>query len=105
MCIRDRMYWGLRQKLQDGDISGLTSEITRAQLGTVRYSHNAAGKIEIESKQEARDRGVKSPDWAESFVLSQMATYALPGNLLVATRPIDVLDSLPTENFTDLSRW
>lgn len=63
-------YWGLRMRLQKGDMSGLTDETTIGQLAGLRYKHNARGQIEIESKENAAKRGVKSPDRAESIMLA-----------------------------------
>jgi len=62
--------WGLRQRIQDGDLADLTDERTIAQLAAIRYRHNARGQIVIESKEELRKRGVKSPDRAEAVMLA-----------------------------------
>src|SRR5215813_13091167 len=64
------VYWGLRRRAQDGDLAGLTDERTIAQLAGIRYSHNSRGQIVIESKEDARKRGVKSPDRAEAVMLA-----------------------------------
>jgi hypothetical protein len=53
-----------------GDLAGLTDEKTIAQLTAIRYSHNSRGQIVIESKEDARKRGVKSPDRAEAVMLA-----------------------------------
>lgn len=67
--LKAELYWGLRMRFRDGDIAGLSTEMGR-QLLSVRYEHNARGQIEIESKEDARKRGVKSPDKAESLMLA-----------------------------------
>ena len=41
-----------------------------AQLASIRYRHNARGQVVIESKEEARKRGVRSPDRAEAVMLA-----------------------------------
>ena len=41
-----------------------------AELATVRYFFTSNGKIQIESKDDIRKRGLKSPDKADSFVLT-----------------------------------
>ena len=56
------LYWGLRARTQEGDMAGLTDDCAIAQLAGIRYSHNSRGQVVIESKDEARKRGVKSPD-------------------------------------------
>lgn len=63
-------YWGLRMRFQSGEIGGLTDERAVGQLAGIRYRHNARGQIVIESKDEARKRGVKSPDRAEAVMLA-----------------------------------
>jgi ribosomal protein L37AE/L43A len=64
------LYWGLRLRAQSGDLAGLSDEKAIAQLAGIRYRHNSRGQIVIESKEEARKRGVKSPDRAEAVMLA-----------------------------------
>jgi hypothetical protein len=63
-------YWTLREWLERGRISGLTDEETQAQLAGILYRHTAAGRVEIESKEDAKKRGQSSPDRAEAVVLA-----------------------------------
>lgn len=69
-------YWGLRLRLQNGNMSGMYNgettldEKTIGQLAGIRWKTNSRGQIEIESKEEAAKRGVKSPDRAESVMLA-----------------------------------
>jgi ribosomal protein S27AE len=53
-------YWGLRMMFSDGDITGLNDDIAFSQLTGIRYDTNARGQIVIESKDDARSRGVKA---------------------------------------------
>jgi phage terminase large subunit len=64
------LYWGLRLRFKDGDVAGLTDERAIGQLSGIRYKHNSRGQIQIESKEDARKRGVKSPDRAEAVMLA-----------------------------------
>ena len=64
------VYWAFRMRAEAGDVAGLTDERTIAQLVGVRYSHNSRGQVVIESKEDARKRGVKSPDRAEAVILA-----------------------------------
>jgi hypothetical protein len=64
------VYWSFRLRAMSGDLAGLTDEKTIAQLAGLRYSHNSRGQVVIESKEDARKRGVKSPDRAEAVVLA-----------------------------------
>ncbi len=63
-------YWALREWFERRAITGVTDEETQAQLAGIRYSHTAAGRVEIESKEDARKRGVASPDRAEALMLA-----------------------------------
>jgi hypothetical protein len=68
--LKAELYWALRLRLETGDIAGLKDEKAIAQLASIRYSHNSRGQIVIESKDEAKKRGVKSPDRAEAVMLA-----------------------------------
>jgi hypothetical protein len=59
-------YWSLRETLERGAIAGLTDEEMQAQLAGIRYRHTASGRVEIESKEDAKKRGQQSPDRGES---------------------------------------
>jgi hypothetical protein len=63
-------YWALREALERGAVKGLTDEETQAQLAGIRYRHTASGRVEIESKEDAKKRGQQSPDRAEALVLA-----------------------------------
>jgi phage terminase large subunit len=68
--LKAELYWGLRQRLEAGDVAGLTDEVAISQLASIRYHHNARGQVVIESKDDLRKRGVKSPDRAEALMLA-----------------------------------
>jgi phage terminase large subunit len=68
--LKAELYWGFRMRAQTGDLTGLTDERAIAQLAGIRYSHNSRGQVVIESKEDARKRGVKSPDRAEAVMLA-----------------------------------
>ena len=68
--LKAELYWGLRMRFQSGDISGCFSEKAIGQLAGIRYEHNARGQVVIESKEDMRKRGVKSPDLAEAVMLA-----------------------------------
>lgn len=68
--LKAELYWGLRLRAQANELSSLTDEKCIGQLAGIRYWHNARGQVVIESKDEAKKRGVKSPDRAESVMLA-----------------------------------
>jgi hypothetical protein len=78
--LKAELYWGLRLRLQAGDMSGLTDEKAIGQLAGIRWKLNPRGQTQIESKDDARKRGVRSPDRAESVMLAfaeRKLTYGL----------------------------
>lgn len=68
--LKAEVYWSLRDRLRDGAFAGLTDQRTIAQLAGIRYQHDSRGRVEIEKKEDARKRGVKSPDRAEAVALA-----------------------------------
>lgn len=72
--LKAELYWGLRLRFLANDIAGEFSDKEVAQLAGIRYKHNSRGQVVIESKEDLRKRGVKSPDCAESIMLA----YARP---------------------------
>lgn len=69
--FKDEMYWTVRAKFQDGEIGGPIDAVTRKQLLTIQWDQdNEKRLIHIESKKDARKRGVRSPDRAEALILS-----------------------------------
>lgn len=63
-------YWRLREHMKAGGVFGVTDEDTQAQLSDVRYRELPRGVIEIEHKDEARERGSSSPDRAEALIIA-----------------------------------
>ena len=68
--LKAELYWGLRMRFQAGHVAGLRDERTIGRLAGIRYSHDTRGRVKIESKEDARKRGVKSPDRAEAVMLA-----------------------------------
>lgn len=83
-------YWGLRLRFQASDVRGAFSEKLVAQLTSLRYRHNARGQVEIESKEDARKRGVRSPDRAEALMLcfAEVSPGIVAGTTLPPARPV-----------------
>jgi phage terminase large subunit len=79
--VKAEVYWGFRLRAESGQLAGLTDEPTIVQLVGIRYRHNPKGQIEIARKEDARRRGVKSPDRAEAVILA-FAELAPPYGLL-----------------------
>jgi hypothetical protein len=56
--------------MESGAICGLNDLETEAQLSAILYRPTSSGRTEIESKDDARKRGQRSPDRAEALVLA-----------------------------------
>jgi phage terminase large subunit len=68
--LKAQLYWWLRMNFESNAVNGLKDNKTIAQLASLQYRHNARGQVVIESKDEARKRGIKSPDRAEAMMLA-----------------------------------
>lgn len=77
--LRAQVFWSLREWAESGLLSGLADRTAIAQLAGLRYGHDARGRIAIEKKDDARRRGVTSPDRAEAVAL---AFWQQPRSLL-----------------------
>ena len=47
-----------------------TDPVLTHELAVPRFGYTSAGKLKVESKQEMRRRGNRSPDAADAFVLT-----------------------------------
>lgn len=84
--LKAELYWNLRVIFQEGGIWGIEDETLRSQLLSIIYEIRPNGKTMIESKEEARKRGVKSPDRAEALMLCYADIFAPPeGTVTEAT--------------------
>lgn len=66
---RAETYWGLRERFQAGDIALPRDDVLLEQLVGIRYGYTSRGQICIESKVEARRRGISSPDRADTLAM------------------------------------
>lgn len=67
--LRAELYWKMREKFMDDDISIPNDPELIAQLANIKQHYTSRG-IEIESKDEAIKRGVRSPDGADALALT-----------------------------------
>jgi hypothetical protein len=63
-------YQSLADAFEHDQVEGLTDEATLGQLAGLLYEIDAQGRMKIESKEQARARGVRSPDRAEALMLA-----------------------------------
>ena len=77
--LKAELYWGLRERVLVGDVSGLADELAYAQLASLRYEHTPSGQVAMESKDSMLKRGVRSPDRAEAIMLAYAPLQPPPG--------------------------
>jgi len=68
---RAELWWNVRELFEQGRIDiDPQDEDLAAELMSLRYKRTSAAKIQIESKDEARRRGVASPNRADAVMLA-----------------------------------
>ena len=83
--VRAEMYWRLREAFQPGgpgDMIAVSIPPDKArplqgQLSNIHYAFNDRQKVQIESKDQLRQRGLNSPDEADAVALA-LAPYMSP---------------------------
>jgi len=71
---RAELYWLLSRRFADGIVSIPDNRKLISQLCDVRYTYNQKGQMQIESKEDMKKRGCKSPDIADALMMS-FASY------------------------------
>ncbi len=66
---RAEYFWSLRDRFAQGDIILKDDDETTQQLTALTYKYTSTGKIQIESKEDMKKRGMKSPDLADALML------------------------------------
>lgn len=69
--LKDEMMWNVRELFRAGELAIPPDEELINQLTSIKYKmEQSSGMIEIESKEEMRKRGLKSPDCAWALALA-----------------------------------
>lgn len=69
--IRAKLYWRLRQKFMNNEIKLVDKGTIVSDLTNLKYRFRSSdGAIQIESKEELKKRGLRSPDLADALALS-----------------------------------
>jgi phage terminase large subunit len=68
MRLRDEMWWLGREWFDGLDVKIPNDPDLIAELTTAKYRIESSGKMKVESKQEMKARGVKSPNKADAFL-------------------------------------
>jgi len=68
--LRSELWFKARQWLSARDSSLPDDENLRAGLVTPKYKFTSSGKMQVESKEDMRKRGLPSPDEADALILT-----------------------------------
>lgn len=81
--LKAEAYWEMREDFEKGnaDIDPMDEELA-AQLADIRFARTSKGRIKIESKEDAKKRGVASPNRAEALMLSRVQVPEEEGGVL-----------------------
>lgn len=78
--LRDEIWWGAREAFEQKRIVfQLTSDlqvpaeidVLIGELTTIKWSDEQGGKIKVESKKDMKKRGLKSPNHADAFCITE----------------------------------
>jgi len=70
--LRAEIYKNLQSKFENGEISIPDDLELIAQLSSIKFKYNSRGQLQMESKEDMKKRGVKSPDKADALALAFM---------------------------------
>lgn len=82
--LRAEWFWHLRTLFENGEIAVPPDHRMAGQLSSLRYRMVSGGQMQVESKEDARKRGVVSPDRADALCL---AAAPRTQGMRIGTRP------------------
>jgi len=68
--LRDELWWKARQWFEARDCKIEADQALIAELTALHYKFTSSGKLQVESKADAKKRKLRSPDLADAFVLT-----------------------------------
>ena len=77
--LRDELFWSAREWFEARDCKIPSDDTLISELTGIRYKYLSSGKLKIESKDEMKKRGQRSPDVADAFVLTFAGQGAVAG--------------------------
>lgn len=80
---RSEWWWTLRERFETGTIGIENDDDLISQLANIKYKLNSQGRIQIESKEDMRKRGVASPDLADALMLAFATSRRPPARVRV----------------------
>ena len=93
--LRDELWWSGREWLEKRDCVLPAQDELMEELTMPRFTYTSTGKLKVESKDEMRKRGRKSPDIADAFLLTFAGNAArvTSGSAWKYNRPLTYSDS------------
>lgn len=70
MRLRDQLWFDAREWFDGRDVHLVDDQPLIGELTSLKYEITSAGKLKIESKDDAKKRGIPSPDIADAFVMT-----------------------------------
>lgn len=70
MRLRDQLWFDAREWFEARDCRIPDDQPLIGELTSLKYQITSSGKLQIESKEDAKKRGIDSPDIADAFVLT-----------------------------------
>jgi len=70
MRLRDELWFKCREWLEQKDVSIPDQEELINEITNVRYEILSSGKFKVESKDQLKKRGLRSPDVADALMLT-----------------------------------
>ena len=68
--MRDELFWNAREWFEGRDVHIPDDDTLIQEITGIRYKYLSTGKLKVESKDEMKRRGQRSPDVADAFVLT-----------------------------------
>jgi hypothetical protein len=75
--LRAELWYRARDWLAKRDCKIPKDDTLIAELTSVRYLFSSSGKVQVESKEDMKRRGLNSPDIADAFILTFAAPEAM----------------------------
>ncbi len=79
--LRSQFYWMIAKKFEKGlynlkQLNQQDYEMLREQLCSIRVKpEDGMGRFQIETKEDMLSRGIKSPDYADCFMMGEYGLY------------------------------
>jgi len=73
--LRDECYWALRELLNKGELQLIHNDEQTSQLTSLKFKYDTKARKKILSKDEMRQIGLKSPDYADALMMCMVVLH------------------------------